>query len=378
MKKQNGKEGSGVMKRFLYVLAAILIVLGGCSGEGNEMKPAENETEKPQDQEAVVQVNNLEAVAENLNVPWSINKLGEAFYLSERPGTIVKVESGGTVRQRVSLKKNLSQAAEAGLLGFVLAPDFQQSNKAYAYYTYKNGTGQFNRIVELTLKNDEWAEGKLLLDKIPSGRFHHGGRLKIGPDGKLYATAGDAAAAPEIAQDLKSLGGKILRLNLDGSIPDDNPFRGSYVYSYGHRNPQGMTWDQNGTMYASEHGPSAHDEINIIKPGKNYGWPEIMGKDTKPGMETPLFQSGTDTWAPSGMAAHDSKLYVATLRGNALREFDPAAKTTREVVTGVGRIRDVMIEGEYVYFISNNTDGRGTPAEGDDKLYRVKLEDLMQ
>lgn len=367
------------MRKFLYVLAAMLMVLAGCSGADDGTKPEEEKGKaQDQDQEAVVPVDNLEAVAENLQVPWSINKLGETFYLSERPGTIVKVEDGRMTRQKVSLKKGLAQAAEAGLLGFVLAPDFEQSTKAFAYYTYENGTGQFNRIVELTLKNNEWIEGKLLLDKIPSGRFHHGGRLKIGPDGKLYATAGDAAATPEIAQDLDSLGGKILRLNLDGSVPEDNPFTGSYVYSYGHRNPQGMAWEKDGTMYASEHGPSAHDEINIIEGGKNYGWPEITGEETKQGMETPLFQSGDNTWAPSGMAVHDGKLYVATLRGNALREFDPAAKTTREVVNGVGRIRDVLIDGGYVYFISNNTDGRGTPSAGDDKLYRVRIEDIIK
>lgn len=365
------------MKRFMYVLFAMLMVLAGCTGGGDETKPVDEEQVKPQEREAVVQVSNLEVVAENLEVPWSINKLSDTFYLSERPGTIVKVEDGSVTRQQVSLKKGLSQAAEAGLLGFVLAPDFEQTNKAFAYYTYENGTGQFNRIVELTLKNNEWVEGRLLLDKIPSGRFHHGGRLKIGPDGKLYATAGDAASNPEIAQDLDSLGGKILRMNLDGSIPVDNPFEDSYVYSYGHRNPQGLAWESDGTMYASEHGPSAHDEINLIEAGKNYGWPEITGDDTKPGMETPLFQSGDDTWAPSGMAVHNGKLYVATLRGNAVREFNPAAKTTREVVTGLGRIRDVQVDGDYIYFISNNTDGRGTPSEGDDKLYRVKLGELQ-
>jgi glucose/arabinose dehydrogenase len=365
------------MKRFMYVLFAMLMVLAGCNGAGDETETVDEEQVKPQEQEAVVQVGNLEVIAENLEVPWSINKLGDTFYLSERPGTIVKVEDGSVNRQRVSLKKGLSQAAEAGLLGFVLAPDFEQTNKAFAYYTYENGTGQFNRIVELTLKNDEWAEGRLLLDKIPSGRFHHGGRLKIGPDSMLYATAGDAATNPEIAQDLESLGGKILRLNLDGSVPADNPFGNSYVYSYGHRNPQGLAWSQDGIMYASEHGPSAHDEINVIVSGKNYGWPEITGDDTKQGMETPLFQSGDNTWAPSGMAAYNGRLYVATLRGNAVREFDPAAKTTREIITDVGRVRDVLVHGDYMYFISNNTDGRGTPAAHDDKLYRVKIEELQ-
>ncbi len=364
------------MKRILYVLLTMLMVLSGCTGGNEETEPAGEAIGSQDDEEAVAQVGELEVVAENLQVPWSINKIDDTFYLSERPGSIVKIDSGGTKRQKVSLKKGLSQAAEAGLLGFVLAPDFDQSNKAFAYYTYENGTGQFNRIVELTLKNDEWSEGRLLLDQIPSGRFHHGGRLKIGGDGKLYVTTGDAATNPEIAQDLSSLGGKILRMNPDGSVPADNPFGDSYVYSYGHRNPQGIAWSEDGTMYASEHGPSAHDEINRIEAGKNYGWPEITGDETNQGMETPIFQSGSDTWAPSGMAAHEGKLYVSTLRGIALREFDPAAKMTKEVVTGVGRIRDVMADEEYLYFVSNNTDGRGNPSEGDDKLYRVKIGDL--
>lgn len=364
------------MKKFSFVLLAMLMALAGCTGGGEKSNPPSKVNENPADKEAVAQVGQLEVIAENLEVPWSINKSGETFYLSERPGSIVKIDGTSATRQKVHFNKDLSQAAEAGFLGFVLAPDFEQSNKAFAYYTYENGTGQFNRIVEMTLNGDEWSEGKLLLDKIPSGRFHHGGRLKIGPDGKLYATAGDAATNPEIAQDLGSLGGKILRLNLDGSVPADNPFEDSYVYSYGHRNPQGLAWSEDGKMYSSEHGPSAHDEINLIDAGKNYGWPEMMGDDTKQGMETPIFHSGSDTWAPSGMAAHDGKLYVATLRGNALREFDLAAKTTTEVVTEVGRIRDVLIDGDYIYFISNNTDGRGTPSEGDDKLYRVNLEEL--
>lgn len=357
------------------MLIAMLVVLAGCSGEKEEGKQDE---QLPQEQEAALPVPQLGIVAEDLQIPWSIAKLGETFYLSERAGNIVQVEGGKVTRQTVSLKKKLSQAAEAGLLGFVLAPDFARSNKAYAYYTYENDTGQFNRIVQLTLENGEWKEGALLLDEIPSGRFHHGGRLKIGPDGKLYATAGDAATVPEIAQDLNSLGGKILRLELDGGIPEDNPFEGSYVYSYGHRNPQGLAWDQDGTMYASEHGPSAHDEINLIQRGKNYGWPEITGDEKKAGMESPIFQSGDDTWAPSGIAMYDGKLYAATLRGNAVREFDLDAKTTAEVVTGIGRIRDVMIEGDMIYLISNNTDGRGNPAPGDDKLYKIKIADLRK
>lgn len=361
------------MKKGLSVLMSILI-LAGCSS-GN-IQQENNSNYKKEDQEVTVPSREIKVLANKLQIPWSINKHGDTFYLSERTGTIVKYSGGSKIRQKVNLKKPLAQAAEAGLLGLVLSPDFSKNTTAFAYYTYKDESGQFNRIVMLHLEGNVWQEGKLLLDKIPSGDFHHGGRLEIGPDGLLYATTGDAAERPEIAQDLNSLGGKILRLNLDGSIPGDNPFPNSYVYSYGHRNPQGLTWAPDGGFYASEHGPSAHDEINRIEAGKNYGWPLIQGNEKRQGMETPIFQSGNDTWAPSGMAYHNGKIYVATLRGNAVRMFDPKTGETREVITGLGRIRDVLIEGNILYFVSNNTDGRGHPDEDDDKLYAIPLEDL--
>lgn len=317
--------------------------------------------------------NNLEVIASNLQIPWSIDKSGNTFYLSERVGNVVKIENGRVERQSVNLEKPLSTASEAGLLGFVLAPDFQESNKAFAYYTYTDSKGQFNRIVRLRLENDSWVEEEVLLDHIPSGPVHHGGRLKIGPDGKLYATAGDALQS-SIAQDVNALGGKILRLNLDGSIPSDNPVPNSYVYSFGHRNPQGLAWAPDGTLYASEHGNSTNDEINRIEPGKNYGWPVIEGKEEKEGMVSPLFTSGSNkTWAPSGMVYTDGKLYVAALRGEAVLEFDLNAGTTKEVISGLGRIRDVFIEGDNLYFVTNNTDGRGKPGENDDKLYRMAI-----
>ncbi|MDF2856559.1 MAG: glucose dehydrogenase-B [Neobacillus sp.] len=328
-----------------------------------------------QDDEAIVLQPEIEVIAENLRVPWSIDMNKGVFYLSERTGSIVKVENGKTERQQVSLKKPLAKAAEAGLLGFVLDPKFPNSQKAFAYYTYSdNGRDQFNRVVVLGYEGERWTEGEILLDRIPSAAYHHGGRLKIGPDGMLYITTGDATI-PDTAQDLATLNGKILRMNLDGTIPDDNPFPNSYVYSYGHRNPQGLVWIGK-TLYASEHGQSAHDEVNQIKPAANYGWPVIEGWEEKAGMETPLFQSEEETWAPSGMAAFDGKLYTATLRGNAVREFDLGKKATSSVIDGLGRIRDLFIDGDYLYFVSNNTDGRGTPDEKDDKLYRVLLSNL--
>lgn len=361
------------LKQVLVISLLAILLLAGCS-ENAQPDPGDEQKITIDQQENQQQ----EVVAENLEAPWSIDKTGSTFYVTERTGSIVKVENGEMERQSVELEKELATASEAGLLGFVLAPDFQESNLAYAYYTYRDNTGQFNRISTLRLEDNVWREENLLLDKIPSGSYHHGGRLKIGPDGKLYATAGDASERG-LAQDTDSLGGKILRLNLDGSIPSDNPFRNSYIYSYGHRNPQGLAWSPDGTLYASEHGNSANDEINKIEVGQNYGWPTIEGQEEQEGMVSPLFTSGDGaTWAPSGMGYYDGKLYVAALRGTAILGFDPATGEQWEVITGLGRIRDVLIEDDYLYFISNNTDGRGTPQENDDKLYRIPLSSLQR
>src|SRR5690606_4370632 len=277
--------GGFSVKQLFFGLGISLLCLTGCST--NEKQPVSIGSNGSQALEQ------YESLAANLEAPWAINKLEDTFYISERTGHIVKVEHGEMTRQEVQLEKTLSTASEAGLLGFVLAPDFEQSKEAYAYYTYENGNDQFNRIVLLFLENNNWLEKRVLLDEIPSGTYHHGGRVKIGPDQKLYATAGDASN-PQTAQDLSTLGGKILRMNLDGSIPDDNPFPDSYVYSYGHRNPQGITWTPDGTMYASEHGQSANDEINKIEAGKNYGWPLIEGEEEHEGFLSPLFTSGSE------------------------------------------------------------------------------------
>ena len=341
---------------------------------GGSASPGGGEPDAGQEPEAVVE--ELTVLVDRLRIPWSIQLLDGVFYLTERTGSVVRIENGRLERQRAELAKPLSDAAEAGLLGFVQAPDFAETRMAYAYYTYEDGNRPYNRIVVLRQEGTVWKEEKVLVDRIPSGSVHHGGRLNIGPDGMLYATTGDAADAG-IAQDPGSLGGKILRLRPDGSIPEDNPFPGSYVYTYGHRNPQGLAWAPDGTMYASEHGNRANDEINVIEPGQNYGWPVIQGTERRQGYVTPLFTSGSGTtWAPSGMAYANGKLYVAALRGSAVLEFDPASGGHREAITGFGRIRDVLIDGPYLYFITNNTDGRGRPQPDDDKLYRIALSRL--
>ena len=197
----------------------------------------------------------------------------------------------------------------------------------YLYQTYVEFPSHQNKVVRFTISNDHLKDEVILIDNIPGALWHDGGRIHFGPDGMLYISTGDAIN-PSLSQDIKSLAGKILRINNDGTIPDDNPFENSSVFSYGHRNPQGFDWNSENMMVASEHGPSgekgrAHDEINIIKPGQNYGWPEIVGDSEDLRYVNPALHSGDVTWAPSGVMYYDSekipewndKFFVATLRG---------------------------------------------------------------
>ncbi|EZX15753.1 hypothetical protein V070_02695 [Staphylococcus aureus C0673] len=372
------------MKRLMISAISASFILSACGNDSrdetedkgkqnqNEMEHEQSQSDDNQDRK---ETKGIETVAQGLDTPWSIARSDDVFYLSERPGKIIKIDGNKKTEQQVDLDKEVSTAAEAGLLGFVLAPDFKDSQEAYAYYTYEDN-GQFNRIVILKLENDTWKEEEVLIDKIPSGQYHHGGRLKIGPDDKLYATTGDASDEQN-AQDKDSLGGKILRINLDGSKPKDNPMSNSYVYSYGHRNPQGLVWTPDGQMFASEHGNQANDEINEIKKGHNYGWPVIEGNEENNNMETPIFTSGSDdTWAPSGIAFKDGIIYSAALRGEGIMKFDVEKDEMKKVATKYGRIRDVYIVNNDLYFVSNNTDGRGNPSKNDDKMYKVSLSQL--
>ena len=333
------------------LILLLLLLIGGCS-----------ESVSTQGVESTV---SAEKIATNLEAPWSITKNDDTFFISERGGTIVKITPyGNQVRENVKLSESLSSASEAGLLGFVLKEDFAQSKEAYAYYTYDVSGSPVNRIITLQYDGSSWNERDILLDGVSSGSVHHGGRLALSPDGVLFATIGDGAN-PEAAQDLNSLNGKILAYKEDAKF---------HIYTYGHRNPQGLAWDSQGVLYASEHGQSANDEINIIIEGNNYGWPIIEGLETAEGMETPILTSGSaDTWAPSGMVFYKDLLYVASLRGQEILVIDTEEPQILRSIKGYGRIRDIFSDGDSLYFISNNTDGRGNPSEDDDVLYRLTI-----
>ncbi|QUG43163.1 PQQ-dependent sugar dehydrogenase [Psychrobacillus sp. INOP01] len=333
------------MKKWFLVISLILF---GCT----------EETEKLPIQGPIV-----EKVATNLNIPWSINLHDNIFYISERVGTIARIQGSTVVHEPVQLSDNLAAISEAGLLGFVLKPDFDETGEAYAYYTYDMNGEPFNRVVTIKREDGQWQEIVIHLDSIVTGNIHHGGRLEIGPDGLLYVTVGDAGI-PSNAQDPSSLNGKILRMKDDGSFE---------IFSMGHRNPQGLAWDEDGTLFEAEHGQSANDEINLVEQGKNYGYPIIEGDETEEGLESPIITSGSDeTWAPSGITFHEGKLYVATLRGESVKVMNIETGEIEQSITGFGRVRDVFSDGKSLYFVTNNTDGRGTPSEDDDVLYRLE------
>ncbi|NIK77932.1 glucose/arabinose dehydrogenase [Paenibacillus castaneae] len=311
-------------------------------------------------------------LAKELRVPWVIAFDRDDIYISEREGSIVKVSGVVMTRQPVNLHKNVQAKGEGGFLGFLLAPDFQQSRRAYAYHSYEEAGEIRNRVVLLEQNGGQWNEVNALLEGIPGAANHDGGRLAFGPDKLLYVTTGDAQQG-ELAQDLNSLAGKILRITLNGKVPEDNPFPNSYIYSYGHRNPQGLAWNEEGVMFNTEHGPSGnpggHDEINIIEAGENYGWPDIYGDGQHDGMITPIYHTGDPAIAPSGMTIDsNNRLLIATLAGGALYRYDPAAKTMESIFEGEGRLRDVKIKEGKIFIITNNTDGRGIPSKMDDRL----------
>lgn len=330
----------------------------------------------------------VEVIAEKLSVPWAIDISKEGkIYFTERPGRVRVIENGKlNPEPLITLGSPFISEGEGGLMGIALDQNFSQNHYIYVMHTYMESNQIYNRVIRLVENNNKASIDKIILDKIPGGRIHNGGRIKIGPDKKLYITTGDAGNS-NLAQDPKSTAGKILRINLDGSIPSDNPISGSSVYSLGHRNPQGLAWNSKNILFESEHGQSAHDEINIIEPGANYGWPLVQGDEdlTNIKLKKPLIHSGEETWAPSGIVfinqgARKDNLLVATLRGQKLLVMSLNESGTK--VTNVealfenkyGRLREVIVgQDGAIYISTSNRDGRGNPAINDDRIIRIVL-----
>ncbi len=322
----------------------------------------------------------IEIIAENLQIPWEIAFLPDGDLLvTERPGTLKRIGKEG----QIYTIDDVEHIGEGGLLGMALHPRFSENQWIYLYFTTKSESGLINRVERYRFAGDRLTEKTIIIDNIPGAANHDGGRIAFGPDNYLYITTGDAGN-PNLAQNINSLAGKILRLKDDGSVPSDNPF-GNAVYSYGHRNSQGLAWDDKGQLWATEHGrsgiQSGLDELNLIKKGSNYGWPIIEGDERKEGMETPVINSGpNETWAPAGMAYFKGRIFFTGLRGESLYEIaisqDGKVESIKAHLRGAfGRLRAIQIgPNGYFYLSTSNTDGRGDPRSRDDKIIRLNPE----
>jgi glucose/arabinose dehydrogenase len=334
----------------------------------------------------------VQVVAEGLDVPWSlVFTADERILVAERTGAVREISAGLLNPQPLYVFNDIVRSGEAGLMGLALDPGYADNRFVYACYAQDGASGISNQVARLVDLTDRLEMDAVILKQIPSARNHAGCRLRFGPDGMLYITTGDALDT-STAQNPDSLAGKILRANPDGSVPDDNPFPESLVYSYGHRNPQGIDWQPGtGLLFSSEHGPSGFDgpgggdEINIIQPGGNYGWPLVSHDDTLEGTIPPIIQF-TPAEAPASLSFYsgdvlpmfDGDLFFGALRGEglvrvSLDENDPArVLAVEKIVNDVGRVREVVQGPDgLIYFTTSNRDGRGRVQPGDDKVLRI-------
>ncbi|AYN43590.1 PQQ-dependent sugar dehydrogenase [Streptomyces dangxiongensis] len=373
--------------------AACLLPAAGCSGGGDgpppgfgrtatgtapgASSPGAGFTAPP----AKGSVTVLRTVAEGLKTPWGLAPLpGGGLLVSSRDeGTIVRIDDRTGRKTELGTVSGVAPAGEGGLLGIALSPDYASDRMVYAYFT----SASDNRVVRMRYDERKPAGEQLgapdtVFKGIPKGLIHNGGRIAFGPDGMLYAGTGESGQRG-LAQDRKSLGGKILRMTPDGEPAPGNPFPGSVVYSYGHRNVQGLAWDRRQRLFASEFGQDTWDELNAIRPGGDYGWPVTEGRSARAGYLDPVAQWHTDDASPSGIAAVDGMIWMAGLKGKRLWRIPlrgtAASAAPQAFLTGVyGRLRTVVpAGGDRIWLVTSNTDGRGTPKKGDDRVLEARV-----
>lgn len=383
-KKVEGVVYNTIMKKFLGLVLLVIILgyfLGNLKGIFKQNSNLNKTNPISSVSSTIADTPNISVLVNNLEIPWSVAFLPASpaggpdgsMLVTERPGRVRHIVEG-QIKNTFNID-GVKHIGEGGLMGLTLHPDFSSNNFIYLYYTYNStGNDTLNRAVRMTWKDNKLVDEKILVDRIPGASNHNGGRIKFGPDKLLYIATGDAQE-PSQAQDKNTLGGKILRVTDEGKAAPGNPF-GNLVYSYGHRNVQGLAWDNEGKLWATEHGQSGLDELNLIESGKNYGWPEIQGDETRGGMETPRKNSGSTTWAPAGAAFIGNRLFFAGLRGATLYEAvinNGEIIEIKEYFKGeFGRIREVILGPDgMLYITTSNRDGRGNPAQEDDKIIRI-------
>jgi aldose sugar dehydrogenase len=320
----------------------------------------------------------IDIIAENLSTPWAIDIAKDnRIFFTEREGKIRVIDEKGILLDEPVAYIRVAQNGGSGLLGIAIHPNFTENHLMYIYHSYVKDNKLYNKILLLKEKDNKIIESNIIIDSIPGSPYNNGGRIKFGPDSKLYITTGDASD-PLLAQNLSSLAGKILRLNPDGSIPSDNPFKGSSIYSYGHRNVQGIAWHpKTKQMYSSEHGPSGFDEINLIISGKNYGWPKEECKGTNISQKAiicfnPAVAPSGITFASSNKLGYQNDLIVTTLKGSHLRQIDVESGEQNNILVGYGRLRDIIESSDgTLYVLTSNTDGRGIIQHNDDKILKI-------
>ncbi len=321
----------------------------------------------------------VQVLATNLEKPWAIDFGGGKIFVTEKTGQIRVIESGVLLDDPLATLRT-ANVFGGGLLGIAVHPAFDNNHFIYVYYTYEKDGALWNKILRITESDNKLDTAKTIFDNIPGSTYYNGGIMKFGPDGKLYIGTGYTSESSHGAQDIQSLEGKILRLNDDGTIPTDNPFSGSPVFSFGHMNTKGLGWDNEGNLFVTEMGPTKNDEINLVRSGGNYGWPEQECGGNEQFVDPincydPAIEPGGIVFYYGDKVNLENSLVLASLRASQLFNLeisDEEVKSQTSILSGMGRIRDVAVGPDgYLYLITSNTDGKGFPDASDDKLLRI-------